>query len=754
MEEIVGSILSVKSGDYRAKTKEFVIKTDKRKVNAQYTGFLLLDPGNDIFAKGNYNDDGVFVVKNKPYIVIHMDDESITDYIVTKIGKYGMGYKSSEKLVKEMRIHATKMNMSLPSFLTSMSLEFHKSKVTPNYDLTISNKLLGILLDNWFKLEERRLFLLGLTRTEIRKSMMEMDDLYDQLITNPFVVHNIPLEKCKEILNMQGKKIVKNVTPKQAEAGYLDTKDYYCGEILRYVYDSYLNKRTSISKQLIINDYYDYETVRDRLISTYKLVEYEGFVTMKWFYDIQVKLNEIIDKKIRAPPTELTIKTVKPRGKAEEDETEIFLDDEQNAAVKGALTNNISLITGGAGTGKTTVIKSIVRNAKKYGYNSLLCSYTGKAASRIEEVVLEQAFTIHRIISTSKSPEFTYLIIDEVSMVTIELFYLLLKKYITNIDKIKIILVGDINQLPPIDPGFLLNIISDFITVYTLEKNYRFINADQHLKDFIDSILNGKGGFKEGGNFEMYDGTEALLKSVIKRLFKDGIKMEEFVVVSPFKEDKDLHLTYMIQNIYNRNGKEIKDTDRKIWRIDDKVIMTKNCYDINVFNGEEGKIIEIDKAKGEILVNFGTRKGTHGFLYNYMASKDDDTDEISPGGAGEPVISLNELTTKVLAHSYLLTVHKSQGSEWKLVVFYCDRDSYFVNNRITYTASTRAKIRLIAVCNRYTLNNAIKRRKDHSFDLLGILLGKNKYEERSDDPEEVVKDGSESDNENKIEDKE
>lgn len=735
MERIIGTIISKENDRVRGRfndTKRFVIHTiDGKKVSALYKGFLPIETGYDIYAIGHYEsmkNINIFIIDVKPFVTIPLDDEFIADYIYDRLRKYGFGNKDTSQLIAEMKKEAK--DKSLPSFLTMMSEEYKKNGVTPNYNFSIKNKLFTILLESWNKLEERRLFLLGLTRTEIKESKMGMDQLYEQLLKNPFPVFNLTIEKCKEIVALQGKKILKTLSPEQREIGFLEIKDVYCGKILREVAAHFANKRTSVELRLVSDKYTDYDKIRDKLLSEYGITEneYNGkkYLTMTWYDKIEEYVSQFIVNMLKRDPNDFSTvdmdNSVRLKRRpiiTTSDESLFIFDEHQKNAIEGALSSTISLITGGAGTGKTTVIAAITNEIKKRGYNTILCSYTGKAVSRMTEVINKPAFTIHRIINSAKDNNFRYIIIDEISMVTTELFYMLVSSYG---HKFNLIFVGDENQLPPIEPGFLLKEILPFIPKFILQVNYRFLNKEKGIENNLMTILSGTGKIKDESNFRiMNPGIKSLLEQVMN--FRDmGVDVEDFVVLSPFKDDtpvkgyKGLTINELIQDIYNPvsnsgPGKEIIDSEGSRFRIGDKVIMIKNCYEINVFNGEEGRILDIDEVRLEINVDFKS-KGCHKFHYEFDRDQINDKDEVE----------LKKLNTSVLKLSYMLTIHKSQGSEWKKVILFIDKPSSFLTRELLYTGASRPKEELIYVGEKSYINDGLRKNSFTGFNLLGYKI--------------------------------
>ena len=396
-------------------------------------------------------------------------------------------------------------------------------------------------------------------------------------------------------------------------------------------------------------------------------------------------VNRLKNKKI----TEKDIKIVEEI----EDKLNISYNNNQKDAILQSLKNNFLVITGGPGTGKTTVIYGIYRALKKDNpkMKIKLLAPTGRASKRLSELTLEEASTIHRFLEWNKDSntfslnehnksDTNIIIVDEFSMVNNSLFASLLRALKPDT---KIILVGDKDQLPSVGSGNLLfDIISSIDNVVYLKELYRqakessivklayAVNLDKELETESDDELI----IKEEG--DILDS----LKEIALNHVKDDYK--EFQVLVPlYKGSHGINnINKVLREVFNKkdilkNEKIINDV---IYREKDKVIQLVNMPDNNVFNGDIGIIEKITDK--EILVDFDGNK------VKYTSS-----------------------TYNSFALAYAISIHKSQGSEFKTCIIPLSTSySIMLYRKLYYTAITRAKKKLYLIGNKNILSLAAK----------------------------------------------
>lgn len=396
----------------------------------------------------------------------------------------------------------------------------------------------------------------------------------------------------------------------------------------------------------------------------------------------------------------------------------ISLSENQINAVKSAFDDNVFIITGGPGTGKTTIINAIANIYQNMGYNIMLCAPTGRAAKRIEESTGIEAKTIHRMLGYMPLGEgfgkFEYnddntldtdlIIVDETSMVDLLLFENLLRGMK---ESTKLILVGDIDQLPSVGAGNVLRdlINSNSIKVVTLNeifrqsKNSNIILNAHRINNGESPILNGKESdffFLPTNN--NVDTRNLVVDLVSRRLPKaygyDSLKDIQILTQTKKGICGVVELNRVLQNILNPMDSYKKEITlgQKTFRLGDKVMQTKNNYNlgyneedldeenIGVFNGDMGYISYIDSVDKKLFVEFEDGRNIE--------------------------YSVEDIDNLELAYS--ITIHKSQGSEFKCIVIPLFDGFYMLQTRnLLYTAITRAKELIVLVGDLNTMNKMI-----------------------------------------------
>ncbi len=396
-------------------------------------------------------------------------------------------------------------------------------------------------------------------------------------------------------------------------------------------------------------------------------------------------VNRLKNKKI----TEKDIKIVEEI----EEKLNISYNIYQKDAILKSLKNNFLVITGGPGTGKTTVIYGIYRALKKENPKSKikLLAPTGRASKRLSELTLEEASTIHRFLEWNKDSntfslnennksDASIVIVDEFSMVNNSLFASLLKALR---DNTKIILVGDKDQLPSVGSGNLLfDIISSVDNVVYLKELYRQAKESSIVK--LAYLVNENKDYdftsdEELSIIEDLDILDSLKEIAIKHINDD---YKEFQVLVPlYKGSYGINnINKVLQEVFNKkdilkNEKTINDV---IYREKDKVIQLVNMPDNNVFNGDIGIIEKITDK--EIIIDFDGNK------VKYTSS-----------------------TYNSFALAYAISIHKSQGSEFKTCIIPLSTSySIMLYRKLYYTAITRAKKKLYLLGNKNILKTAAK----------------------------------------------
>ncbi len=384
---------------------------------------------------------------------------------------------------------------------------------------------------------------------------------------------------------------------------------------------------------------------------------------------------------------------------------DIKLAKNQVEAIKEASRSKVLVITGGPGTGKTTIINAILKIFTPLKIRIQLAAPTGRAAKRMSEATGQEARTLHRLLEYSmtkggfqkddKHPlSCDVLIVDEASMIDTILMHHLLKAVPLHAT---FILVGDIHQLPSVGPGNVLKDIlaSGAITVVALDEIFRqaresriIVNA--HRINRGDLPIRQAPGEKSDFFFIEQEDPEQVLNTILDLAAERvpnyfGLDpMNDIQVLTPMHRGVvgAANLNQALQNRLNQNTREMERGGR-IFRIGDKVMQIKNNYDKEIFNGDMGRIVRIDPETRDVIISFEDRQLPYDFA---------------------------ELDEIILA--YAVSVHKSQGSEYPAVIIPILIQHYMLLQRnLIYTAVTRGKRLVILVGTRKALAIGIRNDK-------------------------------------------
>ena len=386
----------------------------------------------------------------------------------------------------------------------------------------------------------------------------------------------------------------------------------------------------------------------------------------------------------------------------------------QRKAIRCAINSGVMILTGGPGTGKTTIIKAVMKILEDMAYRILLCAPTGRAAKRMSEATSNEAKTIHRMLemeySNDNEPVFRrnennlldedVIIVDEASMVDIFLMESLLRAMKP---KSRLILIGDSDQLPSVGAGNVLCDLIEASVFPTIKLTEIFRQARESLIITNAHLINA-GEYPDleckTSDFFYIDRNDEDIATTIADLCKNRLPktynqnvFDGIQVITPSHKGTagTIVLNSVLQNTINpkRNGRSEKNVRDVVFRVGDKVMQIRNNYDIEwkrgdqsgvgVFNGDIGVICDIDKNEETVSVEFDKKAIKYDFT------------------------QLDELE-----HAYAITIHKSQGSEYPIVIIpsYSYSQKLLTRN-LLYTAVTRAQKMVIIVGSRHVVNNMV-----------------------------------------------
>ena len=384
-----------------------------------------------------------------------------------------------------------------------------------------------------------------------------------------------------------------------------------------------------------------------------------------------------------------------------EEENHVHYNEDQRNAIKKALENKITIISGGPGTGKTTIINAIVKlYIKMHDFspmevlqNIALLAPTGRASKKMSSSTGLPAMTIHRFLKWNKDTgnfgvneyhkaQENLIIVDEMSMIDVALFDALLKGIKSNV---QLVMVGDTHQLPSVGPGLVLNdlIESDLFTFCPLERIYRqsensyipYLALEIKNKDLAEDFISQKDDY----NFLSVEGKyiKEMIGKICMMSKKKGLTEEDIQILAPmYKGENGIdNLNVLLQELFNPPSPKKTELHygEVIYRENDKVLQLQNNPDNNVFNGDIGYIRKIipksGKNKEQIMIDF------EGVKVEY--TKED---------------------LSQIKHAYAITIHKSQGSEFAHVILPITRNYYkMLYNKLIYTGVSRAKKSLVII---------------------------------------------------------
>ncbi len=469
-----------------------------------------------------------------------------------------------------------------------------------------------------------------------------------------------------------------NSDPRRCRSGILYTLNRLAEE--GHVYAE-LQQLVAAARELLQADEQPVSKAMTEMIAAKDLIEDNGVVYLPPFYHAENgsarRLTDLLASDITenmAADPEAAYGSRQPAG--------IIYDDVQRSAISRALESRVMVLTGGPGTGKTTTTQGIIEAFRARGKRILLAAPTGRAAKRMTEATGMEAKTIHRLLEynpmdgykrNDENPlEGDVLIVDECSMIDIILFYNLMKAIPRNM---RLVLVGDIDQLPSVGAGNVLRDIIDSgkIPVVRLARIFRqaqtsriVMNAHAINAGRFPDISNGRDTdfffIKAEDSEDIPKIIVGLVRDRLPRTY--GYKPKEIQVLTPMQRGNvgAGNMNTELQGVLNPGGPSLT-RGGYTFRLGDKVMQIRNNYDKNVFNGDIGFISAVDTAERTLSILYDGR------VVEYDVSE------------------LDEITL-----AYAITIHKSQGSEFPVVVMPVTMKHFVMLQRnLIYTGITRAK---------------------------------------------------------------
>ncbi len=386
--------------------------------------------------------------------------------------------------------------------------------------------------------------------------------------------------------------------------------------------------------------------------------------------------------------------------------TGLRLAPDQEHAVSTAVTAKVAVVTGGPGVGKTTILNSVLRILQARSLRASLCAPTGRAARRLSESSGMEAKTIHRLLEfdpgagrfrrdRSRLLETDVVVVDEVSMVDVPIMAALLQAVP---DTARLLLVGDVDQLPSVGPGHVLGDIirANVAPVERLQQVHRQAVGSQIVTN-AHRVNRGRelefGTSTAGGDFlfASCDDAETASKFMVRLVSelipeRYGRRPDEIQVLTPMRRTLlgTEHLNAILQVRLNGQGQALPGRGDIQYAIGDRVMQVENNYEKDVYNGDIGKILDYDPEERLAWVEMSGQRVSYG---------------------------LSELSQ--LRHAYAVTIHKSQGSEYPVVVIPVTfQHRIMLRRNLLYTGITRAKNLVVLVGERRALRHAIENDED------------------------------------------
>ena len=699
--------MTMNKNKYKKKDSTVHKKIDFFFVQDQQTDFQSLDSGTLKLAVAKPLKPGWYSVskrsiKNQSILgtdsVLYLgNNKPLEDGIVKYFSDFrfkGIGQTTIKKIVEIEKVHFL--------FMVNKGLMNFKDKV----DLTIPQIK---VIDKVFSKEFDRAFLDILLRDlGLRFNQVESirDNMGSEFITNLLnepetllkrsveidgidkIVSRVNIQDLKNLLNRFEVPISEEKLILMSIEDFLISEEAQGGHTCRNVY-YVMNQVAKISNvdKYKVKDYLYRNKEKFHLFSKEEKEFIETLDSQKRDSEVKELIEKIINKKSTDKKLQFTDKKIS---------NQIELSDEQLNAINGVINSKISIITGGPGSGKSTTVIGIVKALEKFKKKIKICTPTGRAKKRLlqmPELNYQDASTIHMYLELLKrsKAEFDFMIIDESSMVDINILRKLLTYHPVNSS---LIFIGDVDQLPPVSPGqpFRDMIDSGKIPTFKLTGNFRQESLSNIVKAARNVIkgeepriyddINGQFSFIEVQENEEFEVIRNLYFEQLPPIIGSADK-EVIQILSPqkTKELGTINLNISIQQILFNGKKPLFGNKNFEFYAGDKIIETSNKNDLGIMNGDIGSVVR--KSKDLYILEF-------------------DGEEVEYSFEGIQSLEL----------AYAITVHKSQGSEYEAVIIQCSNAHSYMQKKygrnLIYTAITRGKKKVIMVGQKKAFLNGLQ----------------------------------------------
>lgn len=607
----------------------------------------------------------------------------------------GVGKRTAEKIVERLGNDAIDEIKKNPLVLKNIGLSEKQIEVISDV-LSKSNGLEDVLI----KLSD--LGISGKMASSVINKYHE--DAIRIIEENPYQLANdIENIGFKRADNIAMRMNIKPQFPGRIQAGILETIKDWCNS----TGDTYIVADRLLQQSAdLLGNAVDAESIANQVLELGKMgriVGEDGKIYLKWLYQAEVAIGQSVRRLTRK--LNENSKQIKKAIQVVEKNLNLKYDQIQNSAIELALSNSLTIITGGPGTGKTTIIKGLINSFAELNDISLdpneytdskfpiqLAAPTGRAAKRLNQVTDVPAKTIHRLLGLNGSDDLKdeevkqlvgrLLVVDEMSMVDTGLFNTLINA--VNLD-MQVVLVGDKDQLPSVGPGQIFNdlIKSGLIPTVSLTKIYRQ-EQDSSIIQLAHDIQNGQlpADFTENKKDKSFFRANAnqvadAIDQIAEKAVHKGISKNDIQVLAPMYKGSagvneiNQHLQKVLNPPQSNNPKMIESKDQS-FRIGDKVLQLVNSPENNIFNGDIGEITGLvtekeGKGRAHLIVDYDGNEVTY--------TKSD----------------LGQLTL-----AYCISIHKSQGSEFPFVILPMVHQYYrMLQRNLLYTGLTRASNSII-----------------------------------------------------------